>query len=378
MVNVNLMVVFGPLNDSYFVTYGRKMHYHNMPDSLIKTFTTETDMNPMRVAWLRLVPFAVIQSLDLERYHWMHPNGKTWAAMNTFNSNSKMTRAMPLWPVPIKWLTFTCTVWYDTSMPPEIVTYIKGDNIGMKKAASITWTDDGKGYFVKLRGREGWTLDVPDEYPLQINELRRQIRDFDLGIKTILFGHAGTHVYVFERGFVAHLEGTADDKDHPLYKVARSLLPDSYVERCSREFVAGLHRARRRGLESSRHLGFKPVQQPTFSSQISAAGIDHNTDAMEPAQRRCPRVSRTHEKSPRIRKRKRVWPDLVLSIALNDEWLLSPCKIRGRHTEFEARHCINELGTSWLLIRIRPLSSGVLLLQALATHASRLFGPRLF
>lgn len=60
MVNLNLMVVFGPSEDSYFVTYGRKLHYHNMPDSLIKTFTTEVDMNPMKVLWLRSVPLVVI------------------------------------------------------------------------------------------------------------------------------------------------------------------------------------------------------------------------------------------------------------------------------------------------------------------------------
>lgn len=55
MVNPNLMVVFGQTPDSYFVTYGRKMSYRDMPDSLIKTFTTEPDMNPMNVAWLRCI-----------------------------------------------------------------------------------------------------------------------------------------------------------------------------------------------------------------------------------------------------------------------------------------------------------------------------------
>lgn len=53
MVALNLVVVFGPSDDSYFVTYGRKMHYRKMPDSLIKTFTEQPDMNPMKVAWLR-------------------------------------------------------------------------------------------------------------------------------------------------------------------------------------------------------------------------------------------------------------------------------------------------------------------------------------
>ena len=55
MVALNLMVVFGPTDDSYFVTYGRRMHYKNMPDSLVKTFKEQADMNPMNVAWLRYV-----------------------------------------------------------------------------------------------------------------------------------------------------------------------------------------------------------------------------------------------------------------------------------------------------------------------------------
>ena len=50
---MNLMIVFGPSDDSYFVTYGRKMHYNKMPESLTKTFSTEPNMNPMKVAWLR-------------------------------------------------------------------------------------------------------------------------------------------------------------------------------------------------------------------------------------------------------------------------------------------------------------------------------------
>ncbi|GJE90150.1 hypothetical protein PsYK624_062750 [Phanerochaete sordida] len=180
MVALNLMVVFGPTDDSYFVTYGRRMHYKNMPDSLVKTFKEQADMNPMNVAWLR-----------------MHPNGKTWVAMNMYN----------------------LTLWYDLSIQADLLPYIKGDQYGAKKAASLSWTDDGRGYFVKLRGGDGWTMDVPDEYPLQIAQLRRQLSDFDQGIKTILFGQGGTHVYIFERGFVAHFEGTAEDSEHPLNKI---------------------------------------------------------------------------------------------------------------------------------------------------------------
>lgn len=65
-------------------------------------------------------------------------------------------------------------------------------------------------------------MDVPEEYPLQIKKLRASVCDFDIGLKTILFGQGGTHVYVFQRGYVAHLEGTANDEEHPLYKIRKA------------------------------------------------------------------------------------------------------------------------------------------------------------
>lgn len=55
MVNPNIMVAWGATPDSYFITYGRKMSWEKMPESLTKTFTTEGDMNPMSVAWIRCV-----------------------------------------------------------------------------------------------------------------------------------------------------------------------------------------------------------------------------------------------------------------------------------------------------------------------------------
>lgn len=106
-------------------------------------------------------------------------------------------------------------------MPPELVSAINGgqSRLDYLKASSISWSDDGKGYFLKLRGSKQWTLDLPDGYPHQIEELRKSVRDFDLGLKVILFGHAGTHIYIFERGFVAHFEGSARHTDHPLHQV---------------------------------------------------------------------------------------------------------------------------------------------------------------
>ena len=97
--------------------------------------------------------------------------------------------------------------------------WIKGDAVGANKACSLSWTHDGAGYFVKLRDGAGYTLDVPDAYPTVITALRARFGDFDVGIQAVLFGAGGTHVYIFQTGFQAHLAGSAQDAAHPLTKV---------------------------------------------------------------------------------------------------------------------------------------------------------------
>ena len=64
-------------------------------------------------------------------------------------------------------------------------------------------------------------LDVRDDYPLQLSELTSAVPNFDQTLRTIIFGHGGTHIYVFETGFFAHLEGKAMEKDHPLNRVSQ-------------------------------------------------------------------------------------------------------------------------------------------------------------
>ena len=95
-VNHNLMVLFGPTENSYFVTYGRMMRHSNMPQSLVDTFKNQAEMNPMKVAWLRQGALIVLDfkfsSMAAECYDRMHPNGKTWAAMNMYTNNSTPRR----------------------------------------------------------------------------------------------------------------------------------------------------------------------------------------------------------------------------------------------------------------------------------------------
>lgn len=88
MVNTNLNVVFGQDPDAYLITYGRKFVHEKMPESLIKSLTNESDVHPMKLAWVRLV-LGDHQSgfVLIHNEHRLHPNGLTWAAKNMYNNN---------------------------------------------------------------------------------------------------------------------------------------------------------------------------------------------------------------------------------------------------------------------------------------------------
>lgn len=88
----------------------------------------------------------------------------------------------------------------------------------------MSWCDDGKGYFVKLRDVPQWTLNVEDNYPHLLDDLRKEVPDFERGLKAVLFGHRGTHIYIFQRGFYVCFEGPPEDPEHPLNKVGLSAL----------------------------------------------------------------------------------------------------------------------------------------------------------
>lgn len=129
-------------------------------------------------------------------------------------------------------------------MPAELMEHLNGSSKGLPTPSFLSWCDDGEGYFLKLRDIPQWTLDVPDDYPQQLIELRKALPNFERGLKAVLFGHGGTHIYIFQRGFWVTLEGPAEDPKHPLYKVglgvAENLCANVMPEGCD-----GVQRQRR-------------------------------------------------------------------------------------------------------------------------------------
>jgi hypothetical protein len=106
---------------------------------------------------------------------------------------------------------------------PTVIDYLQGTN-GKAKSSFATFCGDGEGWFVKHVAAGGWDVNVPDNYPHKIFQLRQQFNDFDVGLQSIIFGSEGTHLYGLGTGFVAELNGKADNPEHPLYKVCAAML----------------------------------------------------------------------------------------------------------------------------------------------------------
>jgi hypothetical protein len=83
----------------------------------------------------------------------------------------------------------------------------------------VTFPEDAASYFVKHKSRGSWNADLEEPYISTYTQLQENIKNFDLGLKWIIFGHAGSHIYQLETGFLFSMEGRHEDPEHPLRKV---------------------------------------------------------------------------------------------------------------------------------------------------------------
>ncbi|KAG6907600.1 hypothetical protein DXG01_008218 [Tephrocybe rancida] len=190
MAEIPLTVLFGPTPSSYLVAAGLKHHAENMPQSLIKKLSSG-ELPIRRVLWA---------SID--------KTGKWWCAEN-FASGS---------------------VQFD--VPPGSGVH---QQILENGAQYLTWPDydaeesgvDERNpwFFAKHKSRGHWNVQLPSLYINTIGVLRDAVPNFDLGLKYIIFGKGGTHIYQFETGFMASLEGEHDEEGHPLNQALRQFDP---------------------------------------------------------------------------------------------------------------------------------------------------------
>jgi hypothetical protein len=84
----------------------------------------------------------------------------------------------------------------------------------------VTFPDsDAPSYFLKHKNRGAWNCNLQEPYLSAVRELQAGVPDFDIGLKWILFGYGGTHIYQSEAGFLASVQGVHNNENHPLNKV---------------------------------------------------------------------------------------------------------------------------------------------------------------
>ncbi|KAF8065233.1 hypothetical protein FPV67DRAFT_1501922 [Lyophyllum atratum] len=87
-------------------------------------------------------------------------------------------------------------------------------------------TEGDSWFFVKHKNQGHWNASLPAFYVRTIGVLRDNIPNFDAGLKYVIFGKGGTHIYQFEGGFLTSLEGEHSKEDHPLNQALRQFDPD--------------------------------------------------------------------------------------------------------------------------------------------------------
>ncbi|KAI0090302.1 hypothetical protein BDY19DRAFT_887623 [Irpex rosettiformis] len=178
-----MIICFGPTEDDFIISYGVQAYHSNAPSSIIELMENNPDWDPMRIGWISI-----------------HQNFTTAVFMS--------------------WVTGTLA--WTADLPKELEGYI--EHPGLANTVSyLAFADSDDGFFIKFRPGGGpngrsWILNVRPDYPDQVEILMSEIPNFSDRLRYILFGHGGTHIYVFDTGFCAHFEGEAKDPEHPLHK----------------------------------------------------------------------------------------------------------------------------------------------------------------
>lgn len=218
MVEIPIVVVFGPSEDAFYVGAGRRFYVQNMPPSFTNAVHGST-LPVGRIGWV---------SLD--------KTGKYWCAGSRVSQNSAFGY---IFECSTTFMTYIPTVYY--VLQPKAPLRSKIVSAGCDFASfpdfdllsSETLADqieDGRSpyYFINHQPPGHWSLNLPTYYINVIQLLRETFKEsgrgdeFDLRLRWILFGKGRTHVYQFDNGFIHCLEGPHADPKHLLNQVGPS------------------------------------------------------------------------------------------------------------------------------------------------------------
>ncbi|KAJ7453383.1 hypothetical protein FB451DRAFT_1281076 [Mycena latifolia] len=177
--NPNTLIVLGSSPESYFVGHGRRHFVQSMPESFMKH--ARTDLNISMTLWI-----SMSKTLD------------TWVSHNVA----------------------TAKFHFNASINQDIRDHLSGTN-GKAAAEFVSFPDDPDSahWFVKGKTQGMWSAILEDYFIQRLNQLQREVPNFDRGITGILFGKGKTHICLFRAGFLAYFDEDEDWTDHPLCKV---------------------------------------------------------------------------------------------------------------------------------------------------------------
>jgi len=115
------------------------------------------------------------------------------------------------------------TVWWDSAIGVHIENAFMG-HPSAPPSNYVSFPVEPDGHFLKGITPGAWSAELADIYVNSIREAQRDIDGFDLGLKRILFGVGGSHIFCFDNGFQAKLQGVHDHPDNALHKVKHAPL----------------------------------------------------------------------------------------------------------------------------------------------------------
>ncbi|KAF8588186.1 hypothetical protein K439DRAFT_1335882 [Ramaria rubella] len=173
-----MIVAFGPTHDSYFIGHGVKYYTEKLPSSL-QAKLASGDLIPCHMSWMSIAK-----------------DGQRWAADNTLNDK----------------------IWWDTGIGEHIQNAFLGNPPALP-SNYVSFPEEPDGHFLKGIKTGAWSAELADLYVNSVREAQRDIDGFDLGLKSIMFGVGGSHIFCFDNGFQAKLQGAHDHPDNALHKV---------------------------------------------------------------------------------------------------------------------------------------------------------------
>ncbi|KAF8520878.1 hypothetical protein BU17DRAFT_88424 [Hysterangium stoloniferum] len=173
-----MIVAFGPSLDSYFIAHGAKFYAERLPKSLHSKIASG-DVIPAHMSWMSIAK-----------------DGQCWAADNTLSGK----------------------IWWDSTIGKPIQKAFMGIPPA-PPSNYVSFSEQPNGYFLKGINPGAWSAELDDIYVNSIRDAQRDIDGFDLGLTRIMFGVGGSHIFCFDNGFQAKLQGIHDHPDNALHKV---------------------------------------------------------------------------------------------------------------------------------------------------------------